>query len=79
MTNKKIYEIMHMDRKVASVSETGKCKIYFKSFMPYNLYLEEQEDIDTLVNAEVKENVFSELPQFYDMFLSRLTALKGIL
>lgn len=50
MTNKKVYEIMHMDRKVASVSETGKCKIYFKSFMPYNLYLEEQEDIDTLVN-----------------------------
>ncbi len=79
MTNKKVYEIMHMDRKVASVSETGKCKIYFKSFMPYNLYLEEQEDIDILVNAEVKENVFSELPQFYDMFLSRLTALKGIL
>lgn len=79
MTNKKVYEIMHMDRKVASVSETGKCKIYFKSFMPYNLYLEEQEDIDTLVNAEVKENVFSELLQFYDMFLSRLTALKGIL
>jgi len=79
MTNKKVYEIMHMDRKVASVNETGKCKIYFKSFMPYNLYLEEQEDIDTLVNAEVKENVFSELPQFYDMFLSRLTALKGIL
>ena len=51
-----------MDRKVASVNETGKCKIYFKSFMPYNLYLEEQEDIDILVNAEVKENVFSELP-----------------
>ena len=29
---------------------SGRCKIYYKSFMPYNLYLEEEEDIDTLVN-----------------------------
>lgn len=50
MTAKRTYEIMHMDRKVAAISETGKCKIYFKSFMPYNLYLEEKEDIDALVN-----------------------------
>lgn len=47
---KQIYEIMHMDRKVAKIDETGHCKIYFKSFMPYNLYLEEEDDIDTLVN-----------------------------
>lgn len=45
-----IYEIMHGDRKVARVDSTGHCKIYYKSFMPYNLYLEEEEDIDTLVN-----------------------------
>ncbi len=50
MAEKKIYEIMHMDRKVAKISESGKCKIYYKSFMPYNLYLEESNDIDTLVN-----------------------------
>ena len=50
MAAKKVYEIMHMDRKVAKVSETGHCRIYYKSFMPYNLYLEEAEDIDTLVN-----------------------------
>ena len=50
MVKRKVYEIMHMDRNVATISETGKCKIYFKSFMPYNLYFEEQEDIDTLVN-----------------------------
>lgn len=45
-----VYEIMHMDRKAARIDERGNCKIYYPSFMPYNLYLEEQEDIDTLVN-----------------------------
>lgn len=50
MAEKKVYEIMHMDRKVAKISSFGQCKIYYKSFMPYNLYLEESDDIDTLVN-----------------------------
>lgn len=45
-----VYEIMHQDRKVARIDRAGHCKVYFKSFMPYNLYLEEEEDIDTLVN-----------------------------
>jgi len=50
MTERKVYEIMHMDRRVATISDSGQCKIYYKSFMPYNLYLEESDDIDTLVN-----------------------------
>ncbi len=50
MAEKKVYEIMHMDRRVAELSNFGQCKIYDKSFMPYNLYLEESDDIDTLVN-----------------------------
>lgn len=50
MSEKKVYEIMHMDRKVAKISASGKCRIYYKSFLPYRLYLEEAEDIDTLVN-----------------------------
>lgn len=50
MVQKNIYAIMHSDRKVAKIDSTGHCKIYYKSFMPYNLYLEEEEDIDTLVN-----------------------------
>lgn len=41
---------MHKDTKVARVSETGHCRIYCPSFLPYSLYLEEEEDIDTLVN-----------------------------
>lgn len=45
-----VYEIMHADRKVAWIDSNGLCKIYFKSFLPYNLYLEEEEDIDTRVN-----------------------------
>ena len=46
-----IYEIMHADRKVASVDKQGRCTIYEDKFMPYHLYLEETEsDIDTLVN-----------------------------
>lgn len=47
---KKVYEIMHGDRRVAKIDTSGNCKIYYKSFMPYNLYLEEEKDIDTLVN-----------------------------
>ncbi|MBE6008917.1 MAG: hypothetical protein E7235_06940 [Lachnospiraceae bacterium] len=48
---KTTYEIMHGDRKVAWIDTQGHCKIYFKSFMPFNLYLEETDnDIDTLVN-----------------------------
>lgn len=50
MAEKTVYEIMHIDRKVAKISETGHCKIYYKSFMPYNLYLEDADDLDTLVN-----------------------------
>lgn len=50
MAEKKVYEIMHIDRRIAKISDSGQCKIYYKSFMPYNLYLEESDDIDTLVN-----------------------------
>lgn len=45
-----IYEIMHKDRRVARLDTNGRCRIFFPSFMPYNLYLEEQEDFDTLLN-----------------------------
>ncbi len=50
MSEKNVYEIMHMDRRVAKITDSGQCKIYYKSFMPYHLYLEEAKDIDTLVN-----------------------------
>lgn len=48
---KTVYEIMHGDRRVAKVDTQGHCRIYFKSFLPFNLYLEETEqDIDVLVS-----------------------------
>ena len=45
-----MYEIMHFNRRVAYIDDAGLCKIYYKSFMPYNLYFEEEEDIDSRVN-----------------------------
>ena len=52
-----IYEIMHMDRRVARIDTSGRCKIYYRSFLPYNLYLEEETDIDTLVNTIAANHV----------------------
>ena len=41
---KPIYEIMHGDRKVAWIDTHGHCKVYYKSFMPFSLYLEETDN-----------------------------------
>lgn len=37
------YFIMHLNRRVASVRADGTCTVYYPSFMPYNLYLEQGE------------------------------------
>ena len=44
------YEIMHMEKLVATVSTRGKAKIYNAQFMPYDMYLEESSDFDSLEN-----------------------------
>lgn len=44
------FTIMHKDRKVAAIREDGTCTIYAPSFMPYNLYLETANDLDTRLN-----------------------------
>lgn len=44
------YEIMHMEKLVATVSTHGKAKIYNSQFMPYDMYLEESNDLDSLEN-----------------------------
>lgn len=54
--SKKIYHIMHKDRIAAKIDETGHCRIFCKKFMPFNLYLEEWDDIDTLVNNVINFN-----------------------
>lgn len=53
---KEVFEIMHMDKKAAQIDEHGRSKIYEKSFLPFNLYLEEEEDIDSLVNNVMNFN-----------------------
>lgn len=47
-----IYEIMHKEKTVATVSALGKAKIYIEKFMPYDLYLENEDgtDIDVMLN-----------------------------
>lgn len=47
---KTVYEIMHADICAAQIDTQGHCRIREAQFLPYDLYLEEDEDIDTLVN-----------------------------
>ncbi len=44
------YEIMHGDRKVAEINTRGKTTIFNRKFFPYDLYLEEDTDFDTLID-----------------------------
>ena len=44
------YTIMHMDREAAEVRGDGTCTIYSDTFLPYNLWLEEDSDITARVN-----------------------------
>lgn len=62
----RMYEIMHMDKKVADINPSGICHIYEPDFLPYNLYLEEETDIDALVNN---------LTNFYYWCASRVLTL----
>lgn len=63
-----VYEIMHMDKAVASISHIGKAEILNERFMPYDLYLEREEpdDIETMMNN---------LDNFYHWCASRVLSL----
>lgn len=60
------YEIMHMDKVVATVSTLGRAKILNEQFMPYDMYLEDSNDFDDLVNN---------LANFYHWCASRILSL----
>lgn len=62
----KYFDVMHKDRRVARIYESGKCTISFPSFMPYNLYLERGDDFDTCINN---------LNNFYYWCASRILTL----
>lgn len=63
-----VYEIMHMEKMVASISGTGRAEIIDERFMPYDLYLEqvEEADIDVQMNN---------LVNFYHWCASRVLSL----
>ena len=44
------YTLMHRDCRVASICSDGSCTIYAASFMPYDLYLEQTNDMDAGTN-----------------------------
>ena len=48
--NKITYQIMHMDQITAQIDTLGKARILKEQFLPYDLYLEEEEDLDTCIN-----------------------------
>jgi hypothetical protein len=43
------YEIMHMDRCAARIDTVGQAEVLFPSFMPYVLWLESGDDLDTRI------------------------------
>ena len=47
------YEIMHLDKVVAQLSSSGDARVFMHSFMSYDLWFDEDKDIDTLVNNMV--------------------------
>ncbi len=66
MIQKEIYEIMHKDIKAASLDTHGHCRFYVSRHMPFDLYLEEGTDMDTLV---------SNITNFYYWCASRVLTL----
>ena len=46
----KYFDIMHKDRRVARIYEDGRCTVNYPSFMPYNLYFEKSDDLDSRIN-----------------------------
>ena len=64
-----IYEIMHMERTAARISRTGQAWILEETFLPYDLYLEEEgSDWD----VDVRQN---NLDNFYYWCASRVLSL----
>ncbi|MDD3218708.1 MAG: hypothetical protein PHC41_08375 [Lachnospiraceae bacterium] len=64
---KSTYIIMHGEKKVASVNTSGKCEIYEKNYMPYNLYMEAE--------AQEFDELFNNLSNFYFWCASRMLTL----
>ena len=58
------YEIMHLDVVAARISSDGSCRISAVSFLPWNLYLEEDPGQDLSIQyymSSVNRGSFSRL------------------
>ena len=60
------YEIMHKEQVVATISTLGQAKILDAQFLPYDIYFEESDDFDALINN---------LTNFYHWCASRVLSL----
>ena len=60
------YEIMHMEKVMASVSTLGQVQIFNAQFLPYDIYLEESDEFDDRINN---------LTNFYHWCASRVLSL----
>lgn len=60
------YDIMHGEKKVAQISTRGEAAVLNEKFIPYDLYLEEGHDFDTLLNN---------INNFYHWCASRVLSL----
>ena len=60
------YEIMHGERCVARINTRGEASVLSEKFFPYDLYLEEERDFDTLINN---------MNNFYHWCASRVLSL----
>lgn len=63
-----VYELMHMERLVAQITTTGRATVYDTKFLPYDLYLDENDenDLDIFINN---------LANFYHWCASRVLTL----
>ncbi|SDB60905.1 hypothetical protein [Butyrivibrio sp. INlla16] len=60
------WQIMHDNRIIAEIADNGIAKVHNSAFMPFDLWLEEATDVDTLVNN---------LTNFYYWCASRVLTL----
>lgn len=52
------YDIMHMEQKVASIRRDGRCLLCDVKMLPYNLYLEQNEDEDIEIRVQNLDNFY---------------------
>lgn len=68
MKETKVYELMHMEKLVAQISTVGRATVFDERFMPYDLYLDEEDENDIDI-------MFNNMANFYHWCASRVLTL----